>query len=92
MDILRQKHLSKSPPVPSTLVKDDPSTLYPHQIIFDQIDAVQIRCAALKIEGAPGPSGLDAAAWKWMRTSDLCKAIAAVTRRGPRGFICARCV
>ena len=87
LDILRQKHPSKSTPVPSTLVKDEPPTLLPHQIIFDQIDGVKIRYAALKIEGAPGPSGLDAAAWKQMCTShrdasnDLCKAIAAVTRR-----------
>ena len=87
MDIVRQKHPSKSTPVPSTLVKDEPSTLLPHQIIFDQIDGVKIRYAALKIEGAPGPSGLDAAAWKQMCTShrdasnDLCKAITAVTRR-----------
>ncbi|KAL5487297.1 hypothetical protein EMCRGX_G019880 [Ephydatia muelleri] len=86
LDILRQKHPSKSTPVPSTLVKDEPPTLLPHQIIFDQIDGVKIRYAALKIEGAPGPSGLDAAAWKQMCTShrdasnDLCKAIAAVTR------------
>ena len=62
-------------------------TLQPHQIIFEQIDAIKIHYAALKIEDASGPSGLDAAAWKQMCTSchdasnDLCKAIAAVTRR-----------
>ena len=32
-------------------------------LVCDQIDALKIHCAALKIKGASGPSCLDAASW-----------------------------
>ena len=42
----------------------DPSTAVspPCPIVFDQLDAICIRCAALRTSGAAGPSGLDGAA------------------------------
>ena len=60
----------------------------PHPIVFDQLDAICIRRAAvLRTSGAAGPSGLDAAAWRRMCTSfqrassDLCDALSAVARK-----------
>ena len=56
-----------------------------HPVMFNKIDCDLIQCTALKTEGAAGPSGLDAAAWR--RTSfksastELCDGLAAVARR-----------
>ena len=51
------------------------------------IDGQLIHNTVLKMDGAAGPSGLDAAAWKCMCTSfkiasvDLCESLVSTTRR-----------
>ena len=56
-------------------------------ILFEQIDGLMIRSTALKTNGAAGPSGLDAAAWKRLCSSfqsssaDLCDAMASIAKR-----------
>ena len=65
---------------------DDPPTTI-HPVMFDRITGKRVKTAALRTQGAAGPSGIDAAGWRWLCTSfskestDLCNAIAAVARR-----------
>ena len=55
--------------------------------MFDEIDATEIRSAALRTTGAVGPSGIDAHCWRWLCTSfksasqDLCHSLALLARR-----------
>ena len=60
MDLLVRYHLKKKLPVSSTLVDGIADT--PHFILFDQLDAVRMRCVTLKFHGAAGPSGQYASA------------------------------
>ena len=59
----------------------------PHPVMFEVIDGQLIHNTVLKMDGAAGPSGLDAAAWKCMCTSfkiasvDLCESLVSTTRR-----------
>lgn len=85
---LSDKHPKRQPPLPSTLIGDSSNSApLPHPIVFGELDGTCIRRAALRTGGAPGPSGLDAAAWRHMCTSfqqvsdDLCEALAGVARR-----------
>ena len=61
--------------------------------MFEVIDGQLIRNTLLKMDGAAGPSGLDAAAWKRMCASfktasaDLCESLASTARR-----LCSECV
>ena len=54
---------------------------------FDRIDGHLIRNTVLRMDGAAGPSGIDAAGWKRLCTSfrshssDLCEAIASLAKR-----------
>eukprot|EP00731_Ephydatia_muelleri_P031762 Em0023g269a len=59
-DVLIAKYPPGSPADPSILLHtdEDPTTVHP--VLFDRIDAVAIRDAALRTEGAAGPSGIDA--------------------------------
>ena len=63
------------------------TTLEPHPVIFDVIDGQLIRSMMLKMDGAAGPSGLDATAWKRMCTSfktasvDLSESLANTARQ-----------
>ena len=56
-------------------------------IIYEQITGETIRQAAIHTQGAAGPSGVDAYAWRRLcssfknASSDLCNALAAVARR-----------
>jgi len=56
-------------------------------VLFDRIDGDAIQSTALKTDGAAGPSGLDAAAWRRLCTSfkssssELCDALAAAGGR-----------
>ena len=87
-DILRDKHPDGKPAnidvIVNTDEQSDPET---HPVIFDSIDALAIRQAALRVQGAAGPSGTDAQAWRRFVTSfgrssdDLCSAIACVARK-----------
>ena len=79
-----KKHPPKQPLKEETIVNRNTPVIEPHPIIFEQIDGELIRSTALKMDGAAGPSGLDAAAWKRLLTSfksastELCDTLASV--------------
>lgn len=58
-----------------------------HPVIYDSLEADAIRSAALKVNGAAGPSGLDAHGWRRLCTCfngasrDLCVFLASVVRK-----------
>ena len=85
---LFDKHPKGQSPLPSTLIGGSSGCAPPsHPIVFEEIDGICVRHAALRTGSAAGPSGLDAAAWHRMCTSfqrnsdDLCEAVASVARR-----------
>ena len=86
-DILLEKHPPAKPLVPSTIREPDNGISEPHPIHFNQINGPLIRKVALKMDGAAGPSGIDAAGWKRLWTSfrthsaDLCDALASLAKR-----------
>ena len=86
-EILLRKHPPKQSPKQSTIITPDAPIVEPHPVLFDKIDGLLIRNTVLRMDGAAGPSGLDAAAWKRMCTSfrsastDLCDALASMARR-----------
>ena len=93
LDALREKH----PPAGKidsaalvTLTEEPPEI---HAVFFDRLTGQSIRNAALRTQGAAGPSGVDAAGWRRMCTAfhrqstDLCAAIAAVGRRLATEFV-----
>ena len=92
-DILLKKHPSRQPPKAGALVTPDLPSSEPHPVLFDGIDGQLIHKTVLKMDGAAGPSGLDAAAWKRLCSSfssaseDLCESVAAMTRRICREFV-----
>ena len=83
--ILLDKHPLGKPPDPSILLPDPAHEVNP--ILFDGLDADAIRAASLHTNGAAGPSGLDATAWRRLCCSfksasvTLCSALAAVGHR-----------
>ena len=86
-EALLKKHPSAEPPRQSALVTGETPANDPHPVLFDGIDGDMIQSTALKTDGAAGPSGLDAAAWRRMCSffktcsTELCDALAAVARR-----------
>ena len=46
---------------------DDPPTIHP--VMFDRITGKRVKTAALRTQGAPGPSGIDSAGWRRLCTS-----------------------
>ena len=84
-DVLVEKHPNGKPASPSALLSFTQSHVNP--ILFDQLNGELILKAAMRIQGAPGLSGMDAYAWKRICSSfksashDLCHAMAAVARR-----------
>ena len=85
-DVLKQKH------PPAGVVQDEAlversTQSPPHAVIFDKIDGLVVRTAALHSQGGAGPSGLDASNWSRMCTmfhghsKKLCIAIAGMARR-----------
>ena len=86
-DELQKKHPPGRPAQKEALLP--PSTPKPdfHPVIFDALDSVSIRRAALRTKGAAGPSGVDAFCWRRLCTSfhsasdDLCSSLALVARR-----------
>ena len=86
-DILLEKHPPKQPPKKSTIIKPSTPSLEPHPVLFEEVNGQMIRDTVLKMDGAAGPSGLDAASWKRLCTSfkgastDLCESLAATARR-----------
>ena len=83
-EVLRNKHPSAQCS-PESLIQGEPPDTHP--VIFDSIDASLIRSCALNTNGASGPSGLDAYAWKRLCTSyksesnTLCQSLALSIKR-----------
>ena len=61
-DILIDKYPAGQSAHPDSTNEDEPPTVHP--VIFESLDATLIRSAALQTNGAAGPSGLDAIAWR----------------------------
>ena len=84
-----RKHPKQGPVSPDILVQPNlpDSNETPHPIVFESLDDKAIRNAALKVNGAVGPSGMGARAWKRLCTSfhkasdELCVSIATVARK-----------
>ena len=97
-DNLLKKHPPKQPPSVSSLLEPESQPPEPHPVMFDVIDGQLIRNTVLKMDGAAGPSGLDAAAWKRICTSfktassDLCKSIASTARRLCSEYVDRTCI
>ena len=76
LEALREKHPARK--TSSTISIDHIQFSQSRTILYDQLDGQLMRKTALKTDGADGPSGLDAAAWKCLCTSfqsastDLC--------------------
>ena len=103
--ILLDKHPLGKLPDPSILLPDPPNEVNP--ILFDGLDAEAICAASLHTNGAAGPLGLDATAWRRLCCSfksasvTLCSALAAVGHRicteavhpdGLTGFVACRII
>ena len=92
-EVLLQKHPTKQPPTQTSIITPDTPLVEPHLILFDKIDGQLIRSTVLRMDGAAGPSGLDAAAWKRLCTSfkkassDLCDSLASIARRICSGYV-----
>ena len=90
--ILQEKHPPAMPVNPSAVLEVS-EPLGPHPAIFDSIDGDLIRQVTIRMNGAAGPSGLDAASWKRLCTSfraqstDLCDSIGKLARRLATEFI-----
>ena len=83
-EVLIEKHPPGQPAYPEILLT--PPAQEPHPVLFDQLDGEAIRTAALKIEGAAGPSGVDANGWRRLcisfkaASSELCNSLALLAR------------
>ena len=86
-EALLKKHPPKQPSKPSSIISIDTEINHPHTILFESIAGPLIRNTALRMDGAAGPSGLDAAAWKRLCSSfksasdELCDSLACLARR-----------
>ena len=69
LDVRKTKHPHARPASSVALIKGADEPLLPHPVIYERIDASSIRSAALRTNGAAGPSGLDAHCWRRMCTS-----------------------
>ena len=93
LDILKSKHPPGQPVDTTSLVNgvDNPPAVHP--VIFDSIDANAIRLAALRTEGAAGPSGIDSHGWRRICTAfksasnDICYSLALLARRICTSFV-----
>ena len=85
LDELKAKHPSKGKINPDVILSEGEGDFHP--VVFDCLDADLIRKAALKTNGAAGPSGADANFWKRICTSfeivsdDLCTSLALVAKK-----------
>ena len=79
------KHPHREPAHSEFIVQEEPQPA--HSIIFESLDALCIRAAALRTDGAAGPSGVDGKGWRRLCTSfrrasdELCNSLAATARR-----------
>ena len=87
LDVLRSKHPYAQPARPEAMILGNPAPPSVHPVVFDQINANSIRAAALRTNGAAGPSGIDAHSWRRLCTSfksasnELCHSLALLARR-----------
>ena len=85
LDELKDKHPDKAQISLEAITEDEGKEFHP--VIIYSIDGQAIQQAALKTNGAAGPSDLDARAWKRMCTafkhhsSSLCNSLALVTKK-----------
>lgn len=92
-DVLRDKHPPSREVNPEALLSAESQREWVHPVLFDRLTGDSIRLAALRTQGAAGPSGIDAVGWRRLCTgfqresADLCRAIAAFARR-----LCTSCV
>ena len=83
--ILISKHPEGQPAYSSCIIPLEPED--PHPIIFDALNGDAIHSAALKVNGASSPSGIDAYGWRRLCTCfkdasrNLCEALASTARR-----------
>ncbi len=91
-DILESKHPPAQPSHPGSIIHSDvPPPVHP--IVFEALDATAIRSAALRTNGAAGPSGLDAHCWRRLCSSfggssnELCHSLAKVATRICTSFV-----
>lgn len=93
-ELLKEKHPTSKPAQPAILITGPNSaeasnSVRPmhHPVIFQKITAESIRAAALRVEGAAGPSGIDACGWRRLVTSfgsvsdELCRSLADFAKR-----------
>ena len=85
---LKKKHPPSSPVHYDSLIDPRlPDSDVCLDVIFESLDGVAIRQSCLKVDGAAGPSGADAACWRRLCTSfntassSLCDALASVARK-----------
>jgi len=70
LDEFAKKHPAPSSVVPEALVVlDAPLTDCSHPVVFDCLDEHVIHSTVLYVDGAAGPSGLDAHSWRRLCTS-----------------------
>ena len=63
-DVLLKKNPPEQPPRLASLIESNSQPPEPHPVMSEVIDGQLILNTVLKMDGAAGPSGLDAAAWK----------------------------
>lgn len=86
-DTLLDKHPPGCPLDPRGVVPPVSGAFDPHPVYFDRITGLLIRSIALHVDGAAGPSNLDAHGWRRICTSfhgasaDICNALAGLARR-----------
>ena len=61
---LKAKHPCSQPICEEALLSPSAATSSFHPVVFDTLNGVSIRCAALRTKGAAGPSGVDAFCWR----------------------------
>ena len=93
LDVLRDKHPAASELHADALVTTTEKPPFTHPVLFECLTGSSIHSAALRTQGAAGPSGIDAAGWRRLcssfhrESSDLCASIAAFARRLCTDFV-----
>ena len=67
LDILKRKHPPQQPLIQSALTTTSSSMF--HLVTYEELNGIIIRSVAMRVQGAAGSSGLDAAFWRRMCTA-----------------------
>jgi len=93
-DSQERKQPPRHPAQHDIILQADSTSPVIHPVVFDSIDATMIRtAAALRTDGAAGPSGIDARGWRRLCTSfqtasnDLCHSLALLAKRLCTAFV-----